>query len=351
MHFSLDLLSTISIRNLHGIRKMSKDSYRKKGMDRILDALSENPKGLKFTKVMRIADLSRAMTSTYLKNLQKQGKVKRTIDRLYIITEDGKIAKDRESNVELLCRTIEIRKDRITRPYKGKRRYFPVIPIETVLSLTPELKKFMTQKLDEDFNLKDFIDPDIFCELQFLLIQRKVENIVDDWVEHKIRMMKPAEREKFLKRLYKERLRSMTKDRQDRYMQRILEQYSTEKKGKVAISSEPLKIENILNLEAGLFVKFTGKDLLQKIEEGKLKNRLSIFFLHWLRRQNPILIPMLSELIVKGGFLTEDEFKKLTKKDPAISETAFLAGRVKYEELGWAEPEKSEVKKKRMFSY
>jgi predicted transcriptional regulator len=326
---------------------MKKGSHRKKGIDRILDSLSENPNGLKFSEVMRIADLSRAMTSTYLKNLQKQGKVKRTIERLYIITEDGQIAKDRESNVELLIRTIEITKDIVERPYKGKRRYYPVIPIETVLSLTPELKGFMTQKLDEDFNLKDFIDPDIFCELQFLLIQRKVENIVDDWVEHVIRMMKPVEREKFLKRLYKDRIQSMTKDRQDRYMQRILEQYSTEKKGKIAVSSEPLKIENILNLEAGLFVKFTGKDLLERIEEGKLKNRLSIFFLHWLRRQNPILIPMLSELIVKGGFLTEDEFKKLTKKDPAISETAFLAGRVKYEELGWKEPEKSEVKKRK----
>jgi len=329
------------------LKKVGKDSHQKKGIDRILDVLSENLDGLKFTEVMKKADLSRAMTNTYLKKLQKQGKIERTIDRHYIITKDGQIAKDRDSNVQVLCRTIEIIQDRIEKPYKGKKRYYPVIPIETTLSLTPELKEFIAQKLDEDFNLKDFIDPDIFCELQLLLIQKKVEDIVDNWIEHKIRMMKSDEREKFLRRLYKERIQSMTKDRQDRYMQRIFEQYSTEKKGKIAVSSEPLKIENVLNFEAGLFVKFTGKDLLKRIEEEILKNRLSIFFLHWLRKQNPILMPMLSDLIVKGGFLKEDEFTKLTKKDPAISETAFLAGRVKYEELGWVEPRKSDLKEKK----
>jgi predicted transcriptional regulator len=326
---------------------MEKGSHQKKGINRILDALSENLDGLKFTEVMKKAGLSRAITNTYLRKLQKQGKVKRTIDRHYIITKDGQIAKDRDSNVDVLCRTIEIIKDRIERPYKGKRRYYPVIPIETTLSLTPELKEFMIQKLDEDINLTDFIDPDIFCELQLLLIQKKVEDIVDNWVEHKIRMMKSEEREKFLRRLYKERIQSMTKDRQDKYMQRVFEQYSTEREETIDIPSEPLKIENILNFEVGLFVKFTGKDFLKGIEEEILKNRLSIFFLHWIRKQNPVLMPILSELIVKGGFLKEDEFIKLTKKDPAISETAFLAGRVKYEELGWVEPKKSDLEKKK----
>jgi len=326
---------------------MGKGPHQKKGIDRILDALSENLDGLKFTEVMKKVDLSRAMTNTYLKKLQKQGKVERTIDRHYIITKDGQIAKDRDSNVEVLCRTIEIIKDRIEKPYKGKRRYYPVIPIETTLSLTPELKEFMIQKLDEDINLTDFIDPDIFCELQLLLIQKRVEDIVDNWIEHRIRMMKSDEREKFLRRLYKDRIQSMTKDRRDRYMQRVYEQYSTEKGEETDVASEPLKIGNILNFEAGLFVKFTGKDFLKRIEEEILKNRLSIFFLHWLRKQNPILMPMLSELIVKGGFLREDEFIKLTKEDPAISETAFLAGRVKYEELGWVEPKKIDVKKKK----
>ncbi|MCW4032217.1 MAG: winged helix-turn-helix domain-containing protein [Candidatus Bathyarchaeota archaeon] len=326
---------------------MGKGSHQKKGIDRILDVLSENLDGLKFTEVMKKADLSRAMTNTYLKKLQKQGKIERTIDRHYIITKDGQIAKDRDSNVQVLCRTVEIIQDRIEKPYKSKKRYYPVIPIETTLSLTPELKEFLIQKLDEDIDLKDFIDPDIFCELQLSLIQKKVEDIVDNWVEHKIKMMKSDEREKFLRRLYKDRIQSMTKDRRDRYMQRVYEQYSTEKKGTIDLTSEPLKIENVLNFEVGLFVKFTGKDLLKRIEQKILKNRLSIFFLHWVRKQNPVLMPMLSELIVKGGYLREDEFIKLTKDDPAISETAFLAGRVKYEELGWVEPKKIDVKKKK----
>jgi predicted transcriptional regulator len=326
---------------------MGKVSHQKKGIDRILDVLSENLDGLKFTEVMKKADLSRAMTNTYLKKLQKQGKIERTIDRHYIITKDGQIAKDRDSNVEVLCRTVEIIQDRIEKPYKSKKRYYPVIPIETTLSLTPELKEFLIQKLDEDIDLKDFIDPDIFCELQLSLIQKKVEDIVDNWVEHKIKMMKSDERKKFLRRLYKDRIQSMTKDRRDRYMQRVYEQYSTEKKGTIDLTSEPLKIENVLNFEVGLFVKFTGKDLLKRIEQEILKNRLSIFFLHWVRKQNPVLMPMLSELIVKGGYLREDEFIKLTKDDPAISETAFLAGRVKYEELGWVEPKKIDVKKKK----
>jgi predicted transcriptional regulator len=326
---------------------MGKVSHQKKGIDRILDVLSENLDGLKFTEVMKKADLSRAMTNTYLKKLQKQGKIERTIDRHYIITKDGQIAKDRDSNVEVLCRTVEIIQDRIEKPYKSKKRYYPVIPIETTLSLTPELKEFLIQKLDGDIDLKDFIDPDIFCELQLSLIQKKVEDIVDNWVEHKIKMMKSDEREKFLRRLYKDRIQSMTKDRRDRYMQRVYEQYSTEKKGTIDLTSEPLKIENVLNFEVGLFVKFTGKDLLKRIEQEILKNRLSIFFLHWVRKQNPVLMSMLSELIVKGGYLREDEFIKLTKDDPAISETAFLAGRVKYEELGWVEPKKIDVKKKK----
>lgn len=324
---------------------MEKNSHRKKGIDRILDVLSKNRDGLRFTEILKKADFSRAMTNIHLKKLREQGKVERTIDRRYMITEDGLIAKDRLSNVELLFRTMGVMKERIEKPYKGKRRYYPVIPIETTLCLTPEMKEFMIEEIDEDIGLTDFINSDIFCELQFLFIQKKVEYIVNNWIEYKIRMMKPDERKSFLKKFYKERLQSMTTDRQERYLKRVNEKYSTKENEIIDMEPKPLNIDNVLDFETGLFVKISGKEFLKRMDGEILRNRLSLFLLDWLRKQSSLLVPMLSELVVKGGFLTEKEFDNLTKEDRAISETALIAGRIKYEELGWLAPEKNNTKK------